>query len=103
MSKPEFKGTKSDLEVYNNGSYLEVKVVGNNVGTICNLIFTGNESCTVKTEEETEANAILFSKANKLLEASGGLSDAVSEGNADALHHWNLQVKMIIHSIKKEV
>ena len=44
----------------------------------------------------SEANALLISKAPLLLEALTNLSNAISEGNMEALHEWNFNSKALI-------
>lgn len=66
----EFKGTKGEWEVYDNGNFPEIKLKGQYVGQICMMPYSNAEfEKAVNSKEENEANAKLIAAAPDLLQA----------------------------------
>ena len=67
----EFKGTKGEWYVYDNGTYKEIKLKGQFVGEIASVIFHHNQEfkMAVNSSEESESNAKLIAAAPELLKA----------------------------------
>lgn len=95
----EFKGTKGEWEVYDNGNFPEIKLKGQYVGQICMMPYSNAEfEKAVNSKEENEANAKLIAAAPELLQAC---IDVCNINNIDKLLEAKKECKKAIQKALK--